>query len=98
MESKLVQCETCNAFVAMLVFAPEATDAGRFEDCARMMYPEYTRHNLPTWIIGPALGPGPEDPAGILQVWPVRKPLQRLTPGQFNPRLARLSERHCKWA
>lgn len=97
-ESKLMQCQTCNAFVAMLVFAPGATDAGRFEDYARMMYPEYARHGLPTWIIGPALGPGPDDPAGILQVWPVRKPLQRLTPGQFNPRLARLAERHCKRA
>ena len=95
-ESKMMQCRTCDAFVAMLVFAPGATDAGRFEDCARMMYPEYSRCGLPTWIIGPALGPGPEDPADILQVWPARKKLQRLTPGQFNPRLARLAERHCK--
>ena len=60
------------------------------------MYPEYSQRGLPTWIIGPALGPVPEDPADILQVWPTRKKLQRLTPGQFNPRLARLAERHCK--
>ena len=40
-ESKLTQCSTCNAFVAMLVFAPGATDAGRFDDYARRMYPEY---------------------------------------------------------
>ena len=97
-ESKMMQCRTCDAFVAMLVFAPGATDAGRFEDYARMMYPEYSRRGLPTWIIGPALGPGPEDPADILEVWPTRKTLQRLTPGQFNPRLARLAERHCKRA
>ena len=95
-ESKLTQCRSCNAFVAMLVFAPGATDAGRFEDYARLMYPEYSRRGLPTWIIGPALGPAPEDPAGILQVWPTRKPLQRLTPGQFNPRLSRLAARHCR--
>ena len=97
-ESKIMQCRTCDAFVAMLVFAPGATDAGRFEDYARMMYPEYARRGLPTWIIGPALGPGPEDPADILEVWPTRKTLQRLTSGQFNPRLARLAERHCKRA
>ena len=95
-ESKLMQCRTCDAFVAMLVFAPGAADAGRFEDYARMMYPEYSQRGLPTWIIGPAIGPGPEDPADILQVWPTRKTLQRLTPGQFNPRLARFAERHCK--
>lgn len=94
-ESKLMQCRTCDAFVAMLVFAPGATDAGRFEDYARMMYPEYAKHGLPTWIIGPPLGPGPEDPADILQVWPTRKPIQRLTPGQFNPRLDRIAARHC---
>lgn len=95
-ESKLMQCRTCDAFVAMLVFAPGATNAGRFEDYAQMMFPEYSQRALPTWIIGPALGPGPKDPADILQVWPTRKPIQRLTPGQFNPRLDRLATRHCR--
>ena len=95
-ESKLMQCRRCDAFVAMLVFAPGATDAGRFEDYARLMHAEYKRRGLPTWIIGPALGFGPEDPADILQVWPKCKPIQRLTPGQFNPRLSRLATRHCR--
>jgi hypothetical protein len=95
-ESKLMQCHTCDAFVAMLVFAPDATDEGRFEDYARLMYPEYSRRGLPTWIIGPASGPGPDDAAYILQVWPTRKPLQRLSPGQFNPQLSRLAARHCR--
>ena len=45
--------------VAMLIFAPEATDSGRFEDYARKMYPQYNHLNVPTWIIGPALGEGP---------------------------------------
>jgi hypothetical protein len=95
-ESKLMQCNTCNGFVAMLVFAPGATDEGRFEDYARQMYPEYSRRGLPTWIIGPASGPTPDDSADILQVWPTRKPLQRLTPAQFNPRLDRLAASHCR--
>ena len=95
-ESKLMQCRHCDAFVAMLVFAPGADDAGRLEDYARLMYPEYSRRGLPAWIIGPALGPGPNDPADIMQVWPTRKPIQRLTPGQFNPRLDRLAQRHCR--
>lgn len=95
-EGKLMQCPHCGGFIAMLVFAPGATDPGRFEDCARLMYPEYAKHELPTWIIGPALGPGPDDPADILQVWPTRKRLERLTPDQFNPRLDRLAARHCR--
>jgi hypothetical protein len=57
--------------VAMLIFAPQATDAGGFEDYARKMYPEFTRLNLPTWIIGPAWGAGPlmDRLAEILQIW-----------------------------
>ena len=58
-ESKLMQCSICNAFVAMLVLARGATDAGRFEDCARRMYPEYSRRNLRTWIIGPTNATAP---------------------------------------
>jgi hypothetical protein len=58
-ESKRMACERCGAVVAMLIFAPLATDPGRFEDYARKMYPQYTRLNGPTWIIGPALGAGP---------------------------------------
>jgi hypothetical protein len=41
-ESKIIPCERCGAVVAMLVFAPDATDPRRFEDYARKMYPQYT--------------------------------------------------------
>ena len=37
-ESKLMQCERCEAGVALSHLAPEATDPGRFEDYARKMY------------------------------------------------------------
>jgi hypothetical protein len=40
-ESKLIPCERCGVMVAMLIFAPGATDAGSFEDYARKVYPEY---------------------------------------------------------
>ena len=58
-ESKIIPCERCGSVVAMLIFAPKATDPGRFEDYARKVYPQYNRLNVPTWIIGPALGEGP---------------------------------------
>jgi hypothetical protein len=58
-EDKSIPCERGGAAAAMLIFAPLATDPGRFEDYARKMYPQYTRLNGPTWIIGPALGAGP---------------------------------------
>ena len=97
-ESKIIPCERCGAVVAMLIFAPKATDPGRFEDYARKMYPQYNRLNVPTWIIGPALGEGPliDRPADVLKVWPTREPTQRLTPAQFNRLLDQVATRHCR--
>ena len=39
---------------------------------ARKMYPHYNHLNVPTWIIGPALGAGSliDRPADVLKVWP----------------------------
>jgi hypothetical protein len=61
------------------------------------MYPQYTRLNVPTWIIGPALGAGPliERPADVLKVWPAREPIERLRPAQLNARVDRLATGHC---
>ena len=89
-------CERCGTMVVMLIFAPGATDRGGFEDYARKMYAEYTRLDLQTWIIGPALG-GPlmERPAEILKIWPSREPLERQRPAEFNALLDRLVTEHC---
>src|SRR5215471_5418095 len=96
-ESKLIPCERCGTVVAMLIFAPKATDPGHFEDYARKMYAHYNHLNVPTWILGPALGEGPliERPADVLKVWPAREPIQRLQPAQFNSLLDQFVTRHC---
>ena len=97
-ESRLIPCDHCGTPVALLIFAPEAIDPGLFEDYARKMYPKYMRLNVPTWIIGPALGDGPQmdRPPDILQVWPTRAPIQRLRPAEFNPTIERLATEHCR--
>jgi len=96
-ESRVIPCDRCGTVVAMLIFAPEATDLGGFEDYARKMFPEYTRLNVPTWIIGPALGKGPlmDRPADIFKVWPTRNPIERRRPAEFNPVIERLATEHC---
>jgi hypothetical protein len=96
-ESKLIPCERCGTVVAMLIFAPNAADAGHLEDYARKMYRHYNHLNVPTWIIGPALGEGPliDRPADVLKVWPAREPIQRLPPAQFNSLLDQFVTRHC---
>src|SRR5262249_36557010 len=97
-ESKLMQCERCDAGVALLIFAERATDHGGLEDYARRMYQQVTRLNLPTYVIGPALGEGPlrDRPADILKIWPGRAPVRRLRPDEFNPIIAALAKAHCR--
>jgi hypothetical protein len=96
-ESRLIPCDHCGTPVALLIFAPDATDPGLFEDYARKMYPEYTRLNVSTWVIGPALGGGPERdrPADILTVWPKRTPIERLRPAEFNTIIEGVATEHC---
>lgn len=97
LENKLLQCRRCGAGVARLVFAPDATDPGRFDDHARMLFPTFADWPVPTWIIGPDRGHGDptQRPSDIMQVLPVRGPVRRLSPAQFNPQLDELQERHC---
>ena len=96
--SKLMQCETCDAGVALLIFADQATDPGGLEDYARLMYPQVAEQNVPTWVIGPPVGNGPpaEQPADILKIWPAREPVRRLRPDEFNPITEKLATSHCR--
>lgn len=93
---KEVPCAVCGKMVAFLIFADKATDRGRFEDYARLMYEHYTRHNVPAYIIGPELGDGPMNyRADILKVWPQRGQIEQLRPDEFNPRINELITQHC---
>ena len=97
--SELMQCETCGAGVALLVFADYATDPGGLEDYARLMYPKVVDLNVPTWVIGPPLdtdSPPLEQPALTLKIWPEREPICSLSPNEFNPILDRLMTTHCR--
>lgn len=100
-QSKALQCDCCETVVALLVFAPETGEPGYLEDVARLMFPQYSELDVPTWIIGPVafndiVRYAPEEvPSDVLQVWPTRGPLERLNPRQFNPRTGQLQRTHC---
>ena len=94
----LMQCETCGANVALLIFADDEADRGGLEDCARLMYPKVVELNVPTWVIGPPIGsePSPESPADILKIWPERQSIRQLRPLEFNPLIDSLVTTHCR--
>jgi hypothetical protein len=93
-----MQCERCDAGVALLIFADDATDHGGLEDYARLMYQQIQATNLPTWVIGPPQGNAEphERPSDILKVWPHREPVRRMRPDEFNPIIAALAHAHCR--
>jgi hypothetical protein len=89
-------CEHCGAIAASLIFV-DGYEPFHFEECARVMYDDYSRRLAPVWLIGPPVGNGPEPErtADILKVWPRRAPMQRLRPAEFNPLLERIVAEHC---
>jgi hypothetical protein len=95
--STLIQCETCEADVALLIFATPATDAGGLEDYARKMFPHVKARNLPTYVLGPPVGTAPlaERPCDVLKMWPDREPIRRVAPDVFNATIATLARTHC---
>lgn len=95
-ENKLIPCERCGYNAALLIFAYDARTAADFEDYARKMYPKIKALNVPTWIIGEALGvEGFETPSSMLKVWPYREALRQMTPTDFNLELDELLAKHC---
>jgi len=97
-ESKILQCERCDAGVAHLIFADRAVDLGGLEDYARLMYAQVATMNLPTWVIGPQVGGGPPEdrPADILKIWPTREAVRRMRPREFDQVADPLVRGHCK--
>lgn len=61
------------------------------------MYPEYSRLNVVTWILGPAPGDGPmiNRSADMLKVWPVREPVVQQQPAMLYAMLGLILEEHC---
>lgn len=54
-----VPCKKCGAIVAFLIHAEDAKGVGGLNDYARRLHKEIIRLNVPTWVLGPALGGGP---------------------------------------
>lgn len=94
-ESQIMQCEKCDAYVAVLIFADNAWTPDVLEDYARMMYSSYSKMDLPTWIIGTPLNSSQDAPAYFLKVWPEREAARLLTPDEFEPVIRKLQDSHC---
>lgn len=103
LEVKVLECDTCSAPVARLIFAPPGTaDDADFADVERLAFSICSALPLPTWIVGPGdvvdilTKDDPMDvKSKVRQVWPVRGELFSMSPKDFNPTLDALQQGHC---
>jgi hypothetical protein len=93
-KSKVVQCDRCDAFVAHIVFADEAT--GTMEDHARMMHRRIRELGLPAWMLGPIQERGRHvGQAELLAVYPEREPARGVTEAEFDAMMDAITGVHC---
>jgi len=93
-KSKLVQCDRCDAFVAHIVFADEAT--GALEDHAWLMYGRTRELGLPAWVLGPIRERGRHaGQAELLAVYPAREPARWVTEAEFDAMMDAITGVHC---
>jgi len=102
-ESKMMVCLTCNAPVALLIFAAdtptpsEGNAAAELEDYACLMHQKIADCDLPTWVIGDS--DEIEDDIGCawtLKIWPEREETKPIRSDEINRQLNILQTTHCK--
>ena len=95
-ESKLITCDTCDEYVAMLIFPTNVHHQHDFEHYVREMSLDYTNRNLPTWIIATMVEDKGEDfPMDILKIWPKREKIFSQSGRLFNEMLDKITASHC---
>jgi len=93
-KSKLIPCDRCDAFVAHIVFADEAT--GTLEDHARLMHGRIRELGLPAWVLGPIQERGRHAGlAELLAVYPKREPTRWVTEAEFDVMMDAITGVHC---
>ena len=95
--TSLQQCVHCRKDIALLIFGDYATDAAGLEAYARLTTELLQHTNLPAYVIAPPSDPGDLDsPALLLKVYPSREEPGFTTPSEWEQRIRRLSDEHCK--
>ena len=89
-------CPRCGAFTSAIYYVSSAVEPARFEDHARLLYPDCAQRAVPAWIIGAEDGALPGSPARIMAIWPERGPIEAILPEPFNARIAEISDAHCR--
>jgi hypothetical protein len=97
-ESTILSCPHCGAKLLLLIYAMGATDPEHFDECACRMFPAYSQHHFPAWIVGPVLDAGPliGRSAKFVQVWPSRQSIRQIALPDLGAIITGLQNAHCQ--
>ncbi len=99
-EAEHITCSKCEALVALIVYAPDATTEAALEDYTSIMFSKIRELNVPTSVLGKeqdvivdnqCLAQFPS-----LKIWPEREPVWFILGTEMDNILEPLVENHCK--
>ena len=91
------QCTICRKDIALLIFGDYATDVAGLEAYARLTGELIQKKDLPTYVIAPPSDSSDLDsPALLLKVYPGQETPSLTTPSEWEQRIRRLSNEHCR--
>ena len=94
--STTLDCLTCEAPVALLLFVPDAFTAEQLAGCASTMEQEIKALDLPTWVIGAEQTiTSNESLAWVMKIGPLREKAECLPSTILNAELDHLQRQHC---
>jgi len=89
-------CMDCGTVAALLIYAPEASNIGHLEDCARQMFSCYSSLNVPTWVLAANANETSDRLISSVKVWPLREPAQQIAYAHFHEFVHQLAMHHCQ--
>ncbi len=95
-----ITCKTCDALVAVIVYAEEATTAAELADHATIFYKKAKELNVPTWVLGKEMVSDMVSMTyfsifNTLKIWPEREEARLLSEMEIDDLLCPLVEYHC---
>lgn len=89
-------CMDCGTIAALLIYAPEASNIGELEDCARQMFTCYASLNVPTWVLAANANETSDRLISSVKVWPHREPAQQISYAHFHEFAHHIAIHHCQ--
>lgn len=93
-EHRLIECQLCKEYVINLIYASGESNSHELNELADLMYQQYSKLNIETWLIGAVIG-NEDTLTPIMKVWPTKNLCEEKTAREFNEYLDNITKNHC---